>query len=235
MKMRVSIARALSRQAATCCSWTSLSRPSTRSPASASTTISCACSGELRCTIVFVTHSVYESVYLSSRIAIMSPRPGRIVAEVPVEAPGLRPTGFPHRPALCRNLRARDLTDRCWRQTEDASDDTDPLFGRASAGEPASLLRFLLPLAVLRRGAGAWEACRPPARHSALHPAGAEPDRRDHGRRLAAALGLAARHPETTLAGLLLAVVGGVALAVLFSLSRSRGIFALSLSRSCCR
>jgi NitT/TauT family transport system ATP-binding protein len=38
--------------------------------------------GELGCTIVFVTHSVYESAYLSSRIAIMSPRPGRIVAEV---------------------------------------------------------------------------------------------------------------------------------------------------------
>jgi NitT/TauT family transport system ATP-binding protein len=37
---------------------------------------------DLRCTIVFVTHSVYESAYLSSRIAIMSPRPGRIVAEV---------------------------------------------------------------------------------------------------------------------------------------------------------
>src|SRR5215211_6109650 len=30
---------------------------------------------DLRCTIVFVTHSVYESAYLSSRIAIMSPRP----------------------------------------------------------------------------------------------------------------------------------------------------------------
>jgi NitT/TauT family transport system ATP-binding protein len=37
---------------------------------------------ELRCTIVFVTHSVYESAYLSSRIAVMSPRPGRIAAEI---------------------------------------------------------------------------------------------------------------------------------------------------------
>lgn len=37
---------------------------------------------DLRCTIVFVTHSVYESAYLSSRIAVMSPRPGRIVAEI---------------------------------------------------------------------------------------------------------------------------------------------------------
>lgn len=37
---------------------------------------------ELNCTIVFVTHSVYESVYLSSRIAVLSPRPGRPVAEI---------------------------------------------------------------------------------------------------------------------------------------------------------
>ncbi len=37
---------------------------------------------ELNCTIMFVTHSVYESAYLSSRIAVLSPRPGRIVAEI---------------------------------------------------------------------------------------------------------------------------------------------------------
>lgn len=37
---------------------------------------------ELRCTIVFVTHSVYESAYLSSRIAVLSPRPGHVVAEI---------------------------------------------------------------------------------------------------------------------------------------------------------
>ena len=40
---------------------------------------------ELHCTVVFVTHSVYESVYLSSRIVVMAARPGRIVAEIPVE------------------------------------------------------------------------------------------------------------------------------------------------------
>lgn len=41
----------------------------------------------IRCTIIFVTHSVFESVYLSSRIAVMSPRPGRIVDEIPINAP----------------------------------------------------------------------------------------------------------------------------------------------------
>lgn len=49
---------------------------------------------ELKCTVVFVTHSIYESAYLSSRIAIMSPRPGSIVAEVAVERPGPRAKDF---------------------------------------------------------------------------------------------------------------------------------------------
>jgi NitT/TauT family transport system ATP-binding protein len=40
-----------------------------------------------RTTVVFVTHSVFESVYLSSRIAVMTPRPGRIAADLPVELP----------------------------------------------------------------------------------------------------------------------------------------------------
>jgi NitT/TauT family transport system ATP-binding protein len=40
-----------------------------------------------RPTILFVTHSVYESAYLSSRIAVMTPRPGRVVADLPVDLP----------------------------------------------------------------------------------------------------------------------------------------------------
>jgi NitT/TauT family transport system ATP-binding protein len=39
----------------------------------------------LGATIVFVTHSVYESVYLSTRITVMAPRPGRVVADIPVD------------------------------------------------------------------------------------------------------------------------------------------------------
>ena len=38
-------------------------------------------------TVIFVTHSVMESAYLSSRVLVMSRRPGRITAEIPL-SPG---------------------------------------------------------------------------------------------------------------------------------------------------
>jgi NitT/TauT family transport system ATP-binding protein len=37
-------------------------------------------------TIVFVTHSVFESVFLSNRIVVMTPRPGRVFCELNIEA-----------------------------------------------------------------------------------------------------------------------------------------------------
>ena len=45
-------------------------------------------------TVIFVTHSVFESVYLSNRILVMSPRPGRISAELAIEAAYPRDQNF---------------------------------------------------------------------------------------------------------------------------------------------
>jgi NitT/TauT family transport system ATP-binding protein len=47
-----------------------------------------------RWTVIFVTHSVFESVYLSNRIVVMSARPGRVVDDVPVGAPYPRGDSF---------------------------------------------------------------------------------------------------------------------------------------------
>ena len=38
------------------------------------------------CTVIFVTHSVFESVFLSQRILVMAPRPGRVFAEIDIPA-----------------------------------------------------------------------------------------------------------------------------------------------------
>ena len=45
-------------------------------------------------TVVFVTHSVFESVFLSDRIVIMAARPGRVIRELTVDAPYPRGEDF---------------------------------------------------------------------------------------------------------------------------------------------
>jgi NitT/TauT family transport system ATP-binding protein len=49
---------------------------------------------ELRRTVLFVTHSVFESVYLSQRIVVMTPRPGRVFTEIAIDAPYPRDEAF---------------------------------------------------------------------------------------------------------------------------------------------
>jgi NitT/TauT family transport system ATP-binding protein len=49
---------------------------------------------ELARTVIFVTHSVFESVYLSQRIVVMTPRPGRVFAEIAIPAPYPRDEHF---------------------------------------------------------------------------------------------------------------------------------------------
>ena len=62
---------------------------------------------EVGCTVIFVTHSVFESVFLSERVLVMAPRPGRIVREVGIPAPYPRDATFrttTEYAALCREV-----------------------------------------------------------------------------------------------------------------------------------
>jgi NitT/TauT family transport system ATP-binding protein len=45
-------------------------------------------------TVVFVTHSIYEAVFLSSKVVVMGARPGRILAEVDIQGPRNRDESF---------------------------------------------------------------------------------------------------------------------------------------------
>lgn len=61
----------------------------------------------LRTTVVFVTHSVFESVFLSQRILVMTPRPGRVYKELIIDAPYPRTETFrtsPEYASLCRTV-----------------------------------------------------------------------------------------------------------------------------------
>jgi NitT/TauT family transport system ATP-binding protein len=64
-------------------------------------------------TVVFVTHSVFESVYLSQRIVVMTARPGRVFTELAIDAPYPRDDRFrtsARYAALCR-LASEALAD----------------------------------------------------------------------------------------------------------------------------
>ena len=69
---------------------------------------------ETRKTVLFVTHSLNEAVYLADRVIVLSARPGRVVDDVAVDLP--RPRSF----AMSASERFGILKDRIWQHIKHA-------------------------------------------------------------------------------------------------------------------
>ena len=65
--------------------------------------------GQARSTVLFVTHSIQEAIFLADRVVVMSPRPGRVAREAVVPFPRPRQLELRYEPefaALAGELRA---------------------------------------------------------------------------------------------------------------------------------
>jgi NitT/TauT family transport system ATP-binding protein len=72
-------------------------------------------------TVIFVTHSIYEAVFLSTRVVVMSARPGRVLAEVAIDEPHPRTDAFrvTQKFAAYAKLLSEHLADASTRGTTD--------------------------------------------------------------------------------------------------------------------
>ena len=179
-----------------------------------------------RFTVLFVTHSVFESVYLSQRIVVMAARPGRVIADVAAEAPFPRDASFrtsPEYAASCRVVSAEapggDRVMTAVLQDARPRDGTD-----AAALAPiveerrwldltvATWQKILAPVVIGLVVLGLWEFIVWKAGRALLHPARTWHIFRDADHRLGDPVGLAVITLQITGLALLAAVVLGVLL-----------------------
>jgi NitT/TauT family transport system ATP-binding protein len=64
---------------------------------------------------IFVTHNIFESAFLSDRVLVMTPRPGKVVAEVSINLPRPRDKGMIGTVGFSENVRRiRDVMSEHW-------------------------------------------------------------------------------------------------------------------------
>jgi NitT/TauT family transport system ATP-binding protein len=63
-------------------------------------------SWERSLTTVFVTHSIYEAVFLSTRVVVLAVRPGRVFATITIDEPAQRDESFRNSPRFAEYCRA---------------------------------------------------------------------------------------------------------------------------------
>jgi NitT/TauT family transport system ATP-binding protein len=71
-------------------------------------------------TVIFVTHSIHEAVFLSNRVVVMAARPGRIVEQVTIDEP--YPRGPDFRVSMAFSQYARRLQDSLLAASEAGAD-----------------------------------------------------------------------------------------------------------------
>ena len=74
-------------------------------------------------TVVFVTHSIHEAVFLSTRVVVMAARPGRVVEEFQIDEPTPRRAEFLVSPQFSRY--AKQLQDSLLRASAEVADGGD--------------------------------------------------------------------------------------------------------------
>ena len=62
-----------------------------------------------RKTVLFITHQIDEAIFLSDRVLVMSARPGRILADIPIDLPRPRDLDIKRTPAFAA------YEDQIWR------------------------------------------------------------------------------------------------------------------------
>jgi NitT/TauT family transport system ATP-binding protein len=82
-------------------------------------------------TVLFITHQIDEAVYLSDRVIVMSARPGRIIADLPIQIARPRQLAVKRRPAFL------DYVDQIWNLIESQVKRTMVADQLVTAGRPA--------------------------------------------------------------------------------------------------